>query len=97
MTVATFSMMNLHECDLTSRIEHSFELSMGMIGARMGLLLVACLIILTEAGKVCYFLGALNARMVKLVDTLGSGSSGRKAVEIRVLFRASPFRLSTYL
>ena len=28
------------------------------------------------------------ARMVKLVDTLGSGSSGRKAVEVRVLFRA---------
>ena len=26
--------------------------------------------------------------MVKLVDTLGSGSSGRKAVKVQVLFRA---------
>ena len=32
---------------------------------------------------------AVPARMVKLVDTLGSGSSGRKAVEVRVLFRAT--------
>ena len=30
----------------------------------------------------------LTARMVKLVDTLVSGTSGRKAVQVRVLFRA---------
>jgi hypothetical protein len=29
-----------------------------------------------------------RARMVKLVDTLGSGSSGRKAVLVQVQFRA---------
>ena len=29
-----------------------------------------------------------SARMVKLVDTLVSGTSGRKAVQVRVLFRA---------
>ncbi len=30
----------------------------------------------------------MSARMVKLVDTLVSGTSGRKAVQVRVLFRA---------
>ena len=29
-----------------------------------------------------------NAQMVKLVDTLVSGTSGRKAVQVRVLFWA---------
>lgn len=29
-----------------------------------------------------------NARMVKLVDTLVSGTSERKLVQVRVLFRA---------
>ena len=39
------------------------------------------------------FYAAYPARMVKLVDTLGSGSSGRKAVEVRVLFRALIFSI----
>ena len=34
----------------------------------------------------CYFL--FTARMVKLVDTLGSGSSAGNSMEVQVLFRA---------
>ena len=40
-------------------------------------------------------LGKVSARMVKLVDTLVSGTSGRKAVQVRVLFRAQKKREST--
>jgi hypothetical protein len=42
--------------------------------------------------KIFYICCALkekqNARMVKLVDTLVSGTSDRKVVQVRVLFRA---------
>ncbi len=47
--------------------------------------------------KIFYICCALkekqNARMVKLVDTLVSGTSDRKVVQVRVLFRALKYKL----
>ena len=38
--------------------------------------------------RISAFFSLLFARMAKLVDALVSGTSGRKAVQVRVLFRA---------
>ena len=41
-----------------------------------------------ESSQKQEFLAFLDARMAKLADALASGASGRKVVQVQVLFRA---------